>query len=307
METIFQRTKLAIGARLVKWDETWGQWASLLEGLGIVKLADVVSRVGLIALLASVIVYFKECPQRKRTSHYQAWQVINTAQGKGGDGGRTLALQDLSRSGVSLRGVNLDGASLDGLTLAADPNLMRLTARTARVDTASIIGGNFNYADFTGARLNFDTFTAGEFFKAGFTGAKLNKSDFSESRFVDSDFSHSSVRFSSLAATVFSPTNLTNASFRGVNFANADLTGLTNLLWQKGITDFANVTNWGGITNFLVCNVYGVTNPPSGFLEWAKKQRYVLNLNITSFTAWTNYIFTNYRWDEFDMPTEIVR
>jgi hypothetical protein len=288
--------------RPTKLNDKLGRWASFLGDLGTVRFIEVVGRIGLLALLGSVIVYFFEIGQRERESHYQAWQVINGAQGKGGDGGRTLALRDLSKSGVPLRGVNLDGASLDGLKLAKGANLIRLTARTARVDTASIVRADFTYADFTGARLNFNTFVDCKFIKADFTGAKLHRSDLSRSKFVDSDFSHSFVRFSSLAATTFSPTNLTNASFLAVNFANADFTGLTNLLWLKGVTDFSNVTNWGGITNFLVCNVFGISNPPPGFLEWAEKQPKILKTNITSLIVWSNYVYDNYEWDEFDRP-----
>ncbi len=36
----------------------------------------------------AVIFYFSESGDRLKQKHYQAWQVINTAQGKGGSGGR---------------------------------------------------------------------------------------------------------------------------------------------------------------------------------------------------------------------------
>src|SRR5262245_5889236 len=41
----------------------------------------------------------------RKAANYQAWQVINSAQGKGGSGGRIHALHDLISSGVSLAGV----------------------------------------------------------------------------------------------------------------------------------------------------------------------------------------------------------
>lgn len=50
----------------------------------------------------------------RKAANYQAWQVVNTAQGKGGSGGRTDALEDLARNGVSLAGVRLDDAWLRG-------------------------------------------------------------------------------------------------------------------------------------------------------------------------------------------------
>src|SRR3984957_20259912 len=48
----------------------------------------------------------------------QAWQVINTAQGKGGSGGRLEALQELNVDRIPLVGVDVSGAFLQGATLA---------------------------------------------------------------------------------------------------------------------------------------------------------------------------------------------
>ena len=63
----------------------------------------------------------------RKAANYQAWQVVNTAQGKGGSGGRVDALQDLVRNGVSLAGVQLDDAWLEGLVLpGADMRLATL-------------------------------------------------------------------------------------------------------------------------------------------------------------------------------------
>jgi len=52
-----------------------------------------------------------------KQKHYQAWQVVNTAQGKGGSGGRIEALQELDQDGVPLVGVYVAGASLQGVRL----------------------------------------------------------------------------------------------------------------------------------------------------------------------------------------------
>src|SRR5262245_44519680 len=45
--------------------------------------------------------------QSRIDSIYQAWQVVNSAQGKGGSGGRIEALRDLLGNDVSLAGINL--------------------------------------------------------------------------------------------------------------------------------------------------------------------------------------------------------
>src|SRR5271155_3094815 len=69
------------------------------------------------SVLIAVIFYFSESGDRLKQKHYQAWQVINTAQGKGGSGGRIEALQELNHDGVQLVGVDVSGAFLRGVDL----------------------------------------------------------------------------------------------------------------------------------------------------------------------------------------------
>jgi hypothetical protein len=47
---------------------------------------------GHLVSLFAVIFYYSEAGDRKKQKHYQAWQVIDTAQAKGGNGGRIEAL-----------------------------------------------------------------------------------------------------------------------------------------------------------------------------------------------------------------------
>src|SRR5579871_6672572 len=56
-------------------------------------LLDVLEHLGTFSVLIAVIFYFADSGNRRKQKHYQAWQVINTAQGKGGSGGRIEALQ----------------------------------------------------------------------------------------------------------------------------------------------------------------------------------------------------------------------
>ena len=47
---------------------------------------------GSLSILVAVVFWFTEADRRTHQRHYQAWQVINTAKGKGGNGGRMVAL-----------------------------------------------------------------------------------------------------------------------------------------------------------------------------------------------------------------------
>lgn len=85
-------------------------------------------------------------------SNYQAWQVVNSAQGKGGSGGRIDALANLVKNGQSLAGVNLDGAWLEGVDLRG-ANLQHASFRHTNLQGARLDGANLKHAVLTGANL----------------------------------------------------------------------------------------------------------------------------------------------------------
>ena len=58
-----------------------------------------------------------EADNRTKERHYRAWELINSARGSTGDGGRKDALQDLNRDGVSLAAAPLEKAYLPGVSL----------------------------------------------------------------------------------------------------------------------------------------------------------------------------------------------
>ena len=92
-----------------------GEWAAFL--LGKWSIFEVLEYVERLSILFAVIVYFAGRDDRLKQKHYQAWQVINTAQGKGGSGGRIEALRELNRDGVPLVGADVAGVYLQNLSL----------------------------------------------------------------------------------------------------------------------------------------------------------------------------------------------
>src|SRR6202051_2310571 len=103
----------------------WLEWACrwLVYWLSGWAFLEVLEYIGTLSIFFAVISYFAESGLRTKQRHYQAWQVINTAQGKGGCGGRIEALEELNKDEVPLVGLdvsdaflqrlNLDGADLD--------------------------------------------------------------------------------------------------------------------------------------------------------------------------------------------------
>lgn len=116
--------------------------------------------------------------------NYQAWQVINSAQGKGGSGGRIDALADLLRNGVSLAGIRLDDAWLESVQL---PNAMlhggsfqRATLKQANFAGANLEGADFTDADLVAADLTGAYLRGANLTRARLSAARLDGVDLTE-------------------------------------------------------------------------------------------------------------------------------
>src|SRR6202035_334355 len=87
-------------------------WEWMVFGLSNWAFLQLLQYLSTCSVLVVVIFYFAESGDRQKQKHYQAWQVINTAQGKGGNGGRIDALEELSKDGVPLVGGDVRDAFL---------------------------------------------------------------------------------------------------------------------------------------------------------------------------------------------------
>ncbi len=182
------------------------------------KFLEVLEYVGSLSVLVAVLFYFSESGDRAKQKHYQAWQVINTAQGKGGSGGRIEAMQELNADHVPLVGVDVSGAFLQGIRLA------RAKLLRSNFSAADVRNGDFRNADFTNADLTSANFRAGDFYRASFQGAQLSNVDLVGA-------------------------NLAEVNFSGANLADADLrqANLSDIRWRE-ITNLKN-TNIYGVKN----------------------------------------------------------
>ena len=111
--------------------------------------------------------------QARIDSIYQAWQVINSAQGKGGSGGRVEALSDLLRNRISLAGINLDGAWLEGVQLPS-ATMVRGSVVKTNLAKANLVGANLEGADLRNAILVTANLTGANLRGANIAGARLS-------------------------------------------------------------------------------------------------------------------------------------
>jgi Pentapeptide repeats (9 copies) len=172
----------------------WDWVAYLLSHWSFLEVLDYLGR---FSILVAVIFYFSESGDRIKQRHYQAWQVINTAQGKGGSGGRIEALQELNSDSVPLVGVDVSSAFLQGLKLER-ANLLR-----ADFSAADLRGSDLRSANFTNANLHSANFREGDlentsFQSADMTDADLSGSNLAGAKLDDADISGADLRFADL-------------------------------------------------------------------------------------------------------------
>lgn len=166
-------------------------WLSYL--LANWSFLEVLEYLGTLSILFGVILYFAESGDRDKQRHYQAWQVINTAQGKGGSGGRKDALQELVADGVDLVGVDVSDAFLMGVQLTR-ANLARASLRGADLRMAVFDQADLKYADLSSANIRNGSMVKAELDYAMFADSDLSGCNLTEANCEDSDFSRADLR-----------------------------------------------------------------------------------------------------------------
>jgi hypothetical protein len=168
---------------------------------------------GALSVLFGVVFYISEAGDRRKQKHFQAWQVINTAQGKGGSGGRIEALQGLNADGVPLTGVDVSGAYIQGI----------------RLPQASLARANFEAVDARDSVLA----------RSNLEFANLQSANFRQGDLSRADLQHADLEDADLAGATLAGANLTGSNLKNADLRNCDLGGIA---WQ-GINaiDSANV------------------------------------------------------------------
>jgi hypothetical protein len=208
----------------IAFEWTW-QWVAYF--LSHWSFLEVLEYLGSFSVLVAVIFYFSASGDRVKQRHYQAWQVINTAQGKGGSGGRIDALQELNADNVPLVGVDVSSAFLQGLKL----------------EHANLRRSNFSAADLRGSDLSGANFSDADLHAANFRGSNLQQASFEDADMSDADLVGSNLTGCRFAATDLSRTDLRSADLGGVDWKQirgiktANIAGVKNA--PVGFIDWA--------------------------------------------------------------------
>jgi len=174
--------------------EWWLSWAAYL--LSNWAFLEVLEYAGTFSILVVVVLFFVERPDRIKQKHYQAWQVINTAQGKGGSGGRIEALEELNHDRVPLVGVDVQDAFLMGLRLDGAPlaranfasaDLRDCHLHSADLGYATLTGANFRGCDLEKANLENSDLTGADLVGADLAGARLSGANLKDADLREGD------------------------------------------------------------------------------------------------------------------------
>jgi hypothetical protein len=175
------------------WLLEWVAW-----GLGGWVLLEVLEYLSTFSVLVAFILYFSETGARTMQRHYQAWQVIDAAQGKGGNGGRIDAMQQLNQDGVSLVGIQADNAFLFGIRLNGGQldrcDMDSSDLRDSVFDRSTLTFCNLQYANFRRASLANTDLTDADLSDSDLTGANLTHANLSRANLSRADLRHADLR-----------------------------------------------------------------------------------------------------------------
>ena len=159
---------------------------------------EVLEYLATLSLLLAVVSYFSERGNRLKRKHYMAWQVINSAQSKGGSGGRIDALEELNSDGVPLVGVDVSDAFLQGIDLGG-ADLLRANLRGADVRRGNLSKSRLEYADLSSANFRGASFRSADLQNASLEDADLNGADLSDSDLDGANLSKADLRTADLS------------------------------------------------------------------------------------------------------------
>jgi hypothetical protein len=210
------RSRWALPFVKVEWCLEWVAWT-----LGNWALLEVLEYLSTFSVLIAVIFYFSESGDRIRQRHYAAWTVINSAQGKGGSGGRIEALEELNRDRVPLIGLDGSMAFLLGV----------------RLDHAMLSRCSFEAADLRQSVLQSSDLTFCNLRSANFRNADLDHALLSDVDLTDADLTGANLSSADLARADLSNTDLRNTNLSDVRWKEISSMHLANVFGIRNAPD----------------------------------------------------------------------
>lgn len=185
---------------------------NLIRAIGDSKLLGAVET---ISIITALVLFWKE---GKRRSHYEAWQVIDSAQDETSYA-RIRALEDLASDWVSLRGLDAKNADLRGIDLE-EANLQEANLESAILTKANLQEANLQEVNLKNSNLQEANLIGANLISALLQEAQLDNANLREANLVGAKLSGAILEGADLREA-----NLMEADLKGVKFAGVQLSG----------------------------------------------------------------------------------
>ncbi|ERT09503.1 pentapeptide repeats family protein [Lyngbya aestuarii BL J] len=198
-----------------------------------------------ISIVTALVVYLR---RGKKQSHYEAWQVIDSAQGIEFSHARIKALEELAKDGISLKGLLLPKANLEQIHIV-DGDFKEVNLQGAKLQEANLQGSTFELtqlqgANFWKANLQEAFFLLTQMQKINLSSANLSYADLQGVNLLEAnlqkadiqgayilgnlqgvDFQEANLRGTILEGAYLKDANFQDANLRGANLKDANLQG----------------------------------------------------------------------------------
>ncbi len=191
-----------------------------------------------ISIVTALVIYVR---RGKKKLHYEAWQVIDSAQGLNISHARIKALEELAKDGISLKGLSLPQAHLDQVQLV-DADFTEANLQGAKLSEANLQGSRFELTQLQGANLwraNLEEtfFLLAQLQKVNLNSANLSYADLQGVNLLEANFQKADLQGAyilgnlqgadfqeaNLKGTILQGAYLKDANFQGANLRGANL------------------------------------------------------------------------------------
>jgi len=203
----------------------WFEWGTEWVAYWISRwaLIQVLQSVAALTILWTAFTYLTGADERAQQSYNQAWQVINSAEGQGGSGGRIGAMQGLNEAGQSLNGVTAEDAVLARIDLHGG-DLALANFQDSKLDAANLRDANLWNANLQGAYLG-EYYEGEETIQSDLRGAILEEADVRDADLSSADLSKALLNDADLSDAILDGAKLQGAELKGTVLEGASLVG----------------------------------------------------------------------------------
>lgn len=252
--------------RVEAFERSWFEAAmeGLVNDLSNLAIVDLLGVLASLSLITGAVGYFLEAGDRRKQTHYQAWEVINSAVGREAESGRRAAIEDLWADGVSLAGLDIRGAVIPDLDLGYQCyfSVVRLPSSVCKVPASQArperirLGRGYRWrcyipkvqssefmcnlllfrswrkrADLRNARLDGASLKGvnlegADFWKANLEEANLKAANLQGTDFSDVNLQKADLQSSNLRESSLEFANLEEANLENVDLERANLRGV---------------------------------------------------------------------------------